>query len=82
MVLFLFMITFVVSLFAVQFLRGEIPAEIEGDATPFSFYQVYNGFLGIYQVLTSEDWTNLGMRWILHQAYSVRFDLTQILQSM
>lgn len=60
MILFLLMISFVATLIAVQFLRGEIPAEIEGEETPFSFYQVYNGFLGIYQVLTSEDWTSLG----------------------
>lgn len=60
MVLFLFMMSFVATLFAVQFLRGEIPEQIEEEDVFFPFFQIYNGFLGIYQVLTSEDWTNVG----------------------
>ena len=36
-----------------------IPEEIDGDSIEMSFYQIYNGFLAIYQVLSSENWVNV-----------------------
>jgi hypothetical protein len=59
MILFLFMMTFIAALMSSQFLRGEIPEEIEGQGPEMTFYQIYNGFLAIYQVLSSENWTTV-----------------------
>jgi hypothetical protein len=59
MTLFLLMMTFIAALMAAQFLRGEIPEEIEGETPEMTFYQMYNGFLATYQVLTSENWTTV-----------------------
>ena len=57
LVLFVFLTTFLVSIFAAQLFRGEIPLYDQGQLNRISFYTIYNSFLGMYQVLTSENWT-------------------------
>ncbi|KAI0321538.1 Ion transport protein-domain-containing protein [Amylostereum chailletii] len=54
MTLFLVMINFIVALFAIQLLRGDIA----GDQA-MNFGQVFTSFLAIYQVFSSENWTNI-----------------------
>ena len=54
MTLFLFMMNFIVALFAVQFLRGDLP----GDE-PMNFGQIVTAFLAAYQVFSSENWTTI-----------------------
>lgn len=54
MSLFLILINYIVALMAVQMIRGDISAD-----TTMNFGHVYNGFLAIYQIFTSENWTNL-----------------------
>ncbi|KAE8134458.1 Ion transport protein-domain-containing protein [Aspergillus pseudotamarii] len=56
LIAFLFMITFIASIFATQLFRGSIP-EDEGVATNFN--NIYNSFLGMYQILSSENWTEI-----------------------
>jgi hypothetical protein len=36
----------------VQYLRGDIPVDDDGQATNYSFYQIYNSFISIYVVCT------------------------------
>lgn len=58
---FVFLMTFLVSIFASQLFRGQIPTH-EPDSGEFnrvSFYTFFNSFLGMYQVLTSENWTEI-----------------------
>ncbi|KAG7131388.1 Calcium-channel protein cch1 like [Verticillium longisporum] len=54
LMLFVFLITFIMALFAVQLFRGEISQEED-----ISFFNVYNSFLGMWQILSSEDWTSI-----------------------
>ncbi|CAJ0546434.1 Ff.00g099070.m01.CDS01 [Fusarium sp. VM40] len=56
---FVFLMTFLVAIFAAQLFRGEIPLYNDGDLNRISFYTIYNSFLGMYQVLTSENWTDI-----------------------
>ncbi|KAI4214540.1 MAG: hypothetical protein LQ351_002957 [Letrouitia transgressa] len=70
LIVFVFLITFLTAIFAVQILRGEIPAEEQGDTIHITFGNIYNSFIGMYQVLSSENWTSLmynatkyGSRW-------------------
>ncbi|KAM5356340.1 hypothetical protein ACJ41O_002986 [Fusarium nematophilum] len=56
---FVFLMTFLVAIFAAQLFRGEIPVEDDGELNRISFYTIYNSFLGMYQVLTSENWTEI-----------------------
>lgn len=60
LVLFVFLITFLVAIFAVQLFRGEIPEHDDsGEYIQVNFSTIFNSFLGLYQILSSENWTTL-----------------------
>jgi len=60
LILFVFLLTFLAAIFASQMFRGEIPPYDEnGDAYEVSFFNIFNSFLGMYQVLSSENWTSI-----------------------
>ncbi|KAI9734913.1 MAG: calcium channel protein [Cirrosporium novae-zelandiae] len=60
LVLFVFLLTFLVAIFAAQILRGQFPLEDSSGNTNFiSFFNIYNSFIGMYQILSSENWTTL-----------------------
>ena len=54
MILFLLLVNFIASLMAVQLLRGYMPPD-----QMINFGHIYNAFLGMYQIFTSENWTTL-----------------------
>ncbi|KZW03268.1 hypothetical protein EXIGLDRAFT_664412 [Exidia glandulosa HHB12029] len=54
MCLFLLLTNFIAALFALQIFRGDI-----GDDAFMNFSQLWNGFLAMYQVLSSENWTDV-----------------------
>lgn len=58
LVLFVFLITFLMSILAVQLFRGELaPDDASGNTIEITFFTIYNAFLGMYQILSSENWT-------------------------
>ncbi|KAI0136330.1 ion transporter [Xylariales sp. AK1849] len=57
LVLFVFLICFLMAILAVQLFRGEIPMYDDGELNEISFYNIFNAFLGMYQILSSENWT-------------------------
>ncbi|WQF85104.1 Putative EF-hand domain, voltage-dependent calcium channel, alpha-1 subunit, Ion transport [Colletotrichum destructivum] len=60
LMLFVFLITFLMAILAAQLFRGEIPKHSDdGDLNEVSFFTIYNSFLGMYQILSSEDWTSM-----------------------
>ncbi|KAL3427803.1 calcium channel subunit cch1 [Phlyctema vagabunda] len=60
LVLFVFLMTFLMSIFAVQLFRGEIPEfDDDGETIEITFFTIYNSFLGMYQILSSENWTGI-----------------------
>lgn len=60
LILFVFLLTFLVAILASQLFRGEVPAEDpNGDPINITFRTIGNCFLGMYQVLSSENWTEL-----------------------
>ncbi|KAL0948006.1 hypothetical protein HGRIS_010628 [Hohenbuehelia grisea] len=54
MSLFLILINYVAALMAVQLLRGDVHKE-----ETINFGHVYNAFLGVYQVFSSENWIDI-----------------------
>src|SRR5579859_8266352 len=60
LILFVILITFLTAIFAAQMFRGEIP-ELDENGQPIhiTFFTIYNAFIGMYQVLSSENWTAL-----------------------
>jgi voltage-dependent calcium channel len=60
LVLFIFLMTFLVAILAVQLFRGDIPSmDNNSNIIRVTFFTVYNAFLGMYQILSSENWTIL-----------------------
>lgn len=60
LMLFVFLMTFLVAILAAQLFRGQIPLYDEaGNLHRVSFFTIYNSFLGMYQVLSSENWTDI-----------------------
>ncbi|OAX84507.1 hypothetical protein ACJ72_01123 [Emergomyces africanus] len=60
LIVFVFLITFLASIFAIQLFRGQIPSEdMDGNGVPVTFFDIYNSFLGMYQILSSENWTSI-----------------------
>ncbi|KAI0387275.1 Ion transport protein-domain-containing protein [Hypomontagnella monticulosa] len=60
LIVFVFLITFIMAIFAVQLFRGEIPLQDDdGELVRISFYNIFNSFLGMYQILSSENWTSI-----------------------
>ncbi|EUC42908.1 hypothetical protein COCMIDRAFT_7576 [Bipolaris oryzae ATCC 44560] len=60
LILFVFLLTFLASIFASQLFRGEIPEEDDnGDPIRVAFFDIYNSFLGMYQIFSSENWTTI-----------------------
>ncbi|KAH6685212.1 calcium-channel protein cch1 [Plectosphaerella plurivora] len=56
LILFVFMITYFMAIFASQLFRGVL--ELDDDVF-VTFFTIYNSFLGMWQVLSSEDWTTI-----------------------
>ena len=57
LILFVALFTFFSAIFAVQLFRGEIPQKDGDSYTAVTFFTIYNSFLGMYQILSSENWT-------------------------
>ena len=60
LMLFVFLMSFLMSIFAVQLFRGEIPRDdASGNVIRTTFFTIWNAFLGMYQILSSENWTSI-----------------------
>lgn len=60
LMLFVFLITLMMSIFASQLFRGEIPLyDDNGENIEISFNTIWNSFLGMYQILSTENWTTI-----------------------
>ncbi len=60
LIIFVFLITYIMAIFAVQLFRGELPLYSDsGELNKISFYNIFNSFIGMYQILSSENWTSI-----------------------
>ncbi|KAF2460795.1 Ion transport protein-domain-containing protein [Lineolata rhizophorae] len=59
LILFVALLTFLAAIFASQLFRGELPPDDGEEALPVTFKTIYNSFLGMYQIFSSEDWTSI-----------------------
>jgi hypothetical protein len=67
MIVFLILVNCLSALIVVQMLRPDIPA-----TQTVNFLNMFNAFLGVYQVFSSENWTN-----VLYAAMQVELPLGQ-----
>ncbi|KAH6614999.1 calcium-channel protein CCH1 [Boeremia exigua] len=59
LIVFVFLLTFLASIFASQLFRGEIPETADGDTIRVSFNDIWNSFIGMYIIFSSENWTEI-----------------------
>ncbi|KAF8548118.1 hypothetical protein OG21DRAFT_1489654 [Imleria badia] len=67
MTLFLLLINFLAALFGIQLIQGDMP----GSST-MNFGQLFNSFLAMYQIFSSENWTT-----VLYTATDAELNLNQ-----
>ncbi|KAL9052768.1 MAG: hypothetical protein Q9162_005188 [Coniocarpon cinnabarinum] len=60
LILFVFLLTFLVAVLASQLFRGEVPqTQDDGSQIEITFDTIFNSFLGMYQIFSSENWTTI-----------------------
>ena len=60
LIVFVFLLTLLTAIFAVQIFQGEFPPyDVNGNNVRMDFSNIYLSFIGMYQVLSSENWTLL-----------------------
>ena len=60
LIVFVFLIAFLTSIFAIQLFRDQIPStDSSGRVIHVTFSNIYDSFLGMYQILSSENWTTI-----------------------
>lgn len=59
LIFFVFCSVYIGALIASQLIRGDAPTEVYGESQEITFKNTYNAFIGMYQVLTSENWTTI-----------------------
>lgn len=58
LILFVVLLNFFAAIFASQLFRGEIPQyDPAGNPIHITFGSIWNCFIGMYQILSSENWT-------------------------
>ncbi|TID21777.1 calcium-channel protein CCH1 [Venturia nashicola] len=60
LILFVFLLTFLAAILASQMFRGSLPPnDPSGDTINITFNGMWNSFLGMYQIFSSENWTTI-----------------------
>jgi hypothetical protein len=60
LIFFVLFLTYLCALLAVQIIRGDIPFDDgSGNTNEISFHTIWNAFLGMYEILSSENWTGI-----------------------
>lgn len=60
LIVFAFLMTFLVAIMASQMFRGDFPTtDNAGNVIHITFFNIYNSFIGMYQILSSENWTTI-----------------------
>jgi voltage-dependent calcium channel len=60
LILFVFLLTFLASILAAEMFRGTLPqVDASGNNIRTTFQTIWNSFLGMYQILSSENWTDI-----------------------
>ncbi|KPI42569.1 Calcium-channel protein cch1 [Cyphellophora attinorum] len=58
LIIFVFLFTFLAAILGSQLFRGDIPAEdAGGNNILVEFFDIWNSFIGMYQIFSSENWT-------------------------
>ncbi|CCG82254.1 Calcium channel subunit Cch1 [Taphrina deformans PYCC 5710] len=59
LIFFVFCAVFIAALVASQLFRGEAPQEVYGEVQEMTFKNIFNSFIAMYQILSSENWSTI-----------------------
>lgn len=60
LILFVFLFTFLAAIMASQLFRGDFPStDPAGDSIQTTFFDIWNSFIGMYIIFSSENWTGI-----------------------
>jgi voltage-dependent calcium channel len=60
LIYFVFLLNWIAAILASQLFRGQVPAlGIDGSQLNVTFFTIWNSFIGMYQVFSSENWTSI-----------------------
>ena len=60
LIVFVFLLTFLAAILASQLFRGEFyQTDMSGATIHITFFDIYNSWIGMYQILSSENWTQI-----------------------
>lgn len=60
LIIFVFLFTFLAAILASQMFRGDIPTQdASGTSIQIQFYDIWNSFIGMYIIFSSENWTTI-----------------------
>lgn len=68
LVVFLLGSVYMAALVACQLIRGDAPETVYGEAQEMTFKNIFNAFVAMYQIVSSENWTQI--------LYAVQMDQT------
>lgn len=73
---FLICAVYIAALIACQLIRADAPREVYGEAQEMTFKNIFNAFVAMYQILSSENWTTIlygvqANETLYHQAWIV-----------
>lgn len=57
LIFFLLLAVYISAIIACQLIRGDAPTEVYGEAQEMTFKNIFNAFVAMYQILSSENWT-------------------------
>ncbi|KAF2094858.1 calcium channel-like protein subunit Cch1 [Rhizodiscina lignyota] len=60
LIYFVFLLNWIGAIFASQLFRGELPTvDSQGNQLTVTFFTIWNSFIGMYQIFSSENWTTI-----------------------
>lgn len=60
LIVFVFLFTFLAAILASQLFRGDFPShDPAGDTIDVTFFNIWNSFIGMYIVFSSENWSSM-----------------------
>ena len=58
LIFFVVLLNWIAAIFASQLFRGELPQQdVNGNPLNVQFFTIWNSFIGMYQIFSSENWT-------------------------
>lgn len=59
LIFFVFCAVYIAAIISCQLIRGDAPEDVYGEPQEMTFKNIFNSFIAMYQILSSENWTTI-----------------------